>query len=98
MQSLNEVIDLSTARWAALNNHVPDTVIYVNAIVALLATTLVGYSIGLVGQRNVFSVVLLSIGITITLTVIIDLDSSRQGLITVSQQPLIDLQEQLSNR
>jgi len=97
LQSLNEIIDLSTARWAALNNHVPETVIYVNAVVALLATTLVGYSIGLAGQRDVFSVALLSIGITITLTVIIDLDSSRQGLITVSQQPLIDLQENLSD-
>lgn len=39
---------------------------------------------------------LLSIAITVTLVVIIDLDSSRQGLIVVTQEPLIDLQQQLS--
>lgn len=96
LQSLNEVVDLDAARWAAFNNHVPETVIYANAFVALLATILVGYSIGLLGQRNPFSVILLCIAITITLIVIIDLDRSRQGLITVTQEPLVELQEQLS--
>jgi len=97
LQSLNQVIDLDAARWMAFNNHVPETVVYVNAFVALLATTLVGYSIGLVGRRNLFSVALLSIAITVTLVVIIDLDRARQGLIVVTQQPLIDLQQQLSS-
>lgn len=97
LQSLNELIDMDTARWAAFNNHVPETVVYVNAIVALLATILVGYSIGLAGRRNLFSVILLCTAITITLIVIIDLDRPRQGLITVTQEPLMDLEEQLSS-
>ena len=98
LQSLNQVIDLDAARWMALNNHVPETVVYVNALVALLGATLVGYSIGLVGRRHLFSVVLLSLAITVTLVVIIDLDRARQGLIVVTQQPLIDLQQQLSSQ
>jgi hypothetical protein len=97
LQSLNQVIDLDAARWMAFNNHVPETVVYVNVIVALLASTLVGYSIGLAGGRHLFSVILLSVAITVTLVVIIDLDRARQGLIVVSQQPLVDLQQQLSS-
>lgn len=98
LQSLNQVIDLDAARWMALNNHVPETVVHVNTFIAVLAIILVGYSFGLGGQRHLFSVCLLAIAVTATLIVIIDLDRSRQGLITVSQQPLIDLQKQLSNQ
>jgi hypothetical protein len=97
LQALNQVIDLDAARWMAFNNHVPETVVYLNAFVALLASTQVGYSLGLAGKRRLFSAFLLSLAITVTLTVIIDLDRSRQGLITVTQQPLIDLERRLSN-
>lgn len=95
LQSLNEVIDLESARWMAFQNHVPPTVIYVNLIVALLATTLVGYGFGRDGRRQVFSTTMLVLAITVVLAVIVDLDQPRQGLIKGSQQPLIDLQHQL---
>ncbi|HET9831794.1 MAG TPA: hypothetical protein VFP91_08795 [Vicinamibacterales bacterium] len=96
LQSLNQMIDLDAARWMALNNHVPETVVYENAFVALLATTLVGYSFGVVGgKRHLFSVMLLTVAIAVTLLVIIDLDSARRGLIVVTQQPLVDLQHVL---
>jgi hypothetical protein len=97
LQSLNEVIDLDAARWTAFNNHVPATVIDMNILVGLVAALLVGYTIGLAGQRNLFSVCLLAAAITITLLVIIDLDRSQQGLIRVTQQPLIDLEQELSS-
>ena len=95
LQSLNEVIDLESARWMAFQNHVPPTVIYVNFIVALLATTLVGYGFGRDGRRQVFSTTMLVLAITVVLAVIVDLDQPRQGLIKGSQQPLVDLQHQL---
>jgi hypothetical protein len=95
LQSLNEVIDLESARWMAFQNHVPSTVIYVNFIVALLATTLVGYGFGRDGRRQVFSTTMLVLAITVVLAVIVDLDQPRQGLIKGSQQPLVDLQQQL---
>jgi len=95
LQSLNEVIDLESARWMAFQNHVPPTVIYVNFIVALLATTLVGYGFGRDGRRQAFSTTMLVLAITVVLAVIVDLDQPRQGLIKGSQQPLIDLQHQL---
>jgi hypothetical protein len=95
LQALNEVIDLESARWMAFYNHVPETVIFVNAIVAFLATVMVGYAYGLEGHRQIFSMCLLVLAITVVLSVIVDLDRPRQGFIRVDQQPLIDLQKQL---
>jgi len=95
LQSLNEVIDLDAARWMAFQNHVPETVIYVIAMVSLLAAMVVGYTFGLGGLRQLFWICTLSLAITLVLAVIIDLDRPREGLIRVSQQPLLDLQKQL---
>ena len=52
LQSLNEVIDLESARWMSFQNHVPPTVIYVNGIVALFAVILVGFAFGFEGGVN----------------------------------------------
>lgn len=98
LQSLNQVIDLDAARWMAYKNHVPEAVVYVDSLVALLATTLIGYQIGLTGRRNMFSESFLCLAIVLVIMVIIDIDRPRRGLVTVSQQPMLDLQEQLSGR
>jgi hypothetical protein len=91
LQSLNEAIDLESARWAAFQNRVPQNVIYVNAIVSMLATMLLGYSFGLNGRRNIFSMCVLALAVTMVLSVIIDLDRPRTGFIGASQQPMIEL-------
>ena len=95
LQSLNQVIDLEEARWTAFNNHVPAAVVFMDACVALLAASVIGYSLGLSNQRQLFATCMLTLAITLVLAVIIDLDSPRLGLIRVSQQPMIDLQHQL---
>ena len=91
LQSMNQAIDLAEARWIALQNHVPESVIYVNAAVGLLSAMLVGYSFGVNGRRNIFSMFMLAVSITLVLAVIIDLDRPRSGYIRVSQEPMIDL-------
>jgi hypothetical protein len=91
LQSLNLAIDLAEARWMAFQNHVPESVIYVNAAVGLLSAMLVGYSFGVNGRRNIFSMFMLAVSISLVLAVIIDLDRPRSGYIRVSQQPMIDL-------
>ena len=95
LQSLNQTIDLEAASWMAFHNHVPETVIYVDALVALLAALLVGYGIGLEDRRQVFSLCLLALAITVVLAVIVDLDRPYRGFIRLSQQPMIELQQQV---
>ena len=92
LQSLNQAFDLKAARWMAFQNHVPESVIYVNAVVGLLAAMLVGYTFGVNARRNIFSMCLLALSITLVLAVIIDLDRPRSGFIGGSQQPMVDLQ------
>jgi hypothetical protein len=92
LQSLNQAIDLEATRRMAFQNHVPPSVIYVNAIVGVLAATLVGYAFGLNGRRQIFSMCMLALAITLVLALIIDLDRPRAGFIRVSQQPMTDLQ------
>jgi prepilin signal peptidase PulO-like enzyme (type II secretory pathway) len=92
LQSLNQVIDLESARRMAFQNPVPASVIYVNCIVGLLASMLVGYTFGLSGRRQIFSTCVLALAITLVLGLIVDLDRPRSGFIRVSQQPMIDLQ------
>ena len=91
LQSLNQAIDVAEARWMAFQNHVPENVIYVNAAVGLISAMLVGYSFGVNGRRNIFSMCVLAVSITLVLSVIIDLDRPRSGYIRGSQQPMIDL-------
>jgi hypothetical protein len=91
LQSLNQTFDVGEARWMAFQNHVPESVIYVNAAVSLLSAMLVGYSFGVSGRRNLFSMGMLALSITLVLAVIIDLDRPRSGFIRGSQQPMIDL-------
>jgi len=91
LQSLNQAIDLESARRMAIQNHVPESVIYANAVVGILSIMLVGYAFGLSGRRH-FAMYVLAVAITLVLAVIIDLDRPRSGLIRVSEQPMIDLQ------
>jgi hypothetical protein len=98
LQSLKEVIRLDAARWMAFQDHVPAMVLYAIAIVGLLAVMTVGYTFGLSGIRQLFSICMLSLAITLVLAIIVDVDRPREGLIRVSQQPLLDLQKQLRSR
>jgi hypothetical protein len=91
LQSLNEAIDVGEARWMAFHNHVPQSVIYVNAAVSLLSAILVGYSFGVNRSRNIISMFMLALSISLVLAVIIDLDRPRSGYVRVSQQPMLDL-------
>ncbi len=98
LQSLNQVIDLDAARWMAFKNEVPVTVVYVIALVSLLAAVTVGYAFGLGESRHVFSMWGLLLALVLVLGVIVDLDRPRGGLIRVSQQPMLDLQKQMHSR
>jgi len=97
LQSLNQSIDLEAARRMELLNHVPESVIYVNGIIGFLAAVLVGYTFGLNGPRQIFSMCVLAMAITVVVVLIIDLDEPRSGVIRVSQQPMIDLQHSRRN-
>jgi hypothetical protein len=48
------------------------------------------------GRRNAIVILLLALALATVLILIVDLDRSQAGLITVSQQALLDLQRQFA--
>jgi hypothetical protein len=95
VHSLNGMIDLHATRIKALENRLPDAVIYLVFMVALVTLGFVGYGRGLVGRRNFVSIAITAALVVLVLTIILDLDRPRRGLITVSQSSLERLQEVL---
>jgi hypothetical protein len=63
--------------------------------VAFLTLAMVGFSNGLGDSRNFFAQLALILVFSAVILLIVDLDRPGEGFLQVSQQPLIDLQQQL---
>lgn len=96
LESLDNAFSLENSRWIGFVAHLPDGVIYVNALMGLVAALMIGYDFGITGHRHALAEILSLIAITMVLTLIVELDHPHSGVIRVSQQPLIDLQRRLA--
>jgi hypothetical protein len=94
--SINETINLHTRRLAALRARLPELVVLVLYLVAGLSMMMVGFQNSYNGKRNYFSALSVILIFTVVMMLIIDLDRPQEGLLTVSQQALIDLQRQMA--
>ena len=73
-------------------SRVPQTVLILLLAGSALSLGMVGYSAGLAGRRSVLSAVVMVVALGAVLILVIDLDRPQDGFLTVSQQPLIDVQ------
>jgi hypothetical protein len=89
LQSLNQVIDLSTAQRWAFEVRVPTHVIKTLVLISLLAMGILGYYFSLSGFRHFVLSSLLCLALTAAIALIIDLDKPRSGYIQPEQSPLI---------
>jgi hypothetical protein len=95
VQTLNDTIDLQGKRLAATRNSVPETVILLLLGVAIATAAIIGYNSGLSNRRHLSAALTLIVLITVIIWVLIDLDRPRRGLILISQQSMLDLQQTL---
>jgi hypothetical protein len=96
IDSLNQMIDLHETRVTAIiYARVPETVVILLILLAAFTMGMVGYSAGLTRHRSVLTATVLVVVLAAVLTLVIDLDRPREGFLQVSQQPLLDLQQQL---
>jgi hypothetical protein len=94
--SLNDLIDLDGKRQTASRNHVPGMVWLLLLLVSITVCWTTGYATGLdEAGRHALPMIVLPMLITIVITIIADLDNPRRGLITVSQQSMLDLRNTL---
>jgi hypothetical protein len=90
VESLNQMIDSGTARVAALNNRVPDTVLYLEVVSAAVALGLLGTHLGIMG-RGIVPVLLAAGLVSLVILVELDLDRPARGLIEVPSASLVEL-------
>ena len=96
IESLNETIDLHETRvTSGVYARVPATVVILLLLGSMLTLGMVGYNAGLTRRRSPLTAVVLILVLGAVITLVVDLDRPRGGFLRVSQQPLIDLQEQI---
>ena len=94
--SLNETIDLHQTRvTAGMYARVPETILILLITCSMLTLAMVGYNAGLPLRRSPLTAAILIIVLGAVITLVVDLDRPQRGFLKVSQQPLIDLVQQI---
>lgn len=96
VDALNGMIDTHGERVAAITARVPVTLLGTVYIIALLTMMLVGFSNSYEERRSGVALLIFILIFAFVFTLIIDLDRPLEGILRVSQQPLLDLQQQLT--
>lgn len=95
IESLNETIDIDAARITAMRARIPGGVWLLLLIVAGFGCITTGYGAGADGARTTLGSFFMPLLITVVIVLIFDISHPRQGLIGISQQPLVDLEQSL---
>ena len=98
IQSVNDIINVNHKRRTALDNHVPETVLWLLLTVALTSLGFISYNYGLAGRSRHGAMVIFASLIGVVLIVIIDLDRPRTGLIQVSEDGMVRLMETIDRK
>lgn len=92
LQALNETIDLSEKRLAALENRIPPSVWIMLLAIAILGCFTTGFSMR---RRSWLPIIITPLMIAVVMSLIADLDTSRTGFIRVEQSSMQRLKHDL---
>ena len=99
IQALNEVIDLHLKRvTVGIRNRVPPTIWVTLYLLMAVGMVMMGAQIGLSGTRHISIELALAIPFSAVLFVIADLDRPQEGLISASQQAMVEPQTRVNAR
>ena len=93
--ALNEMIDTAAERITAHRNRIPLVVWALLIVVASCGCLTSAYGAGAQGARSAFTGVVLPLLITVVIVFIFDLLHTHQGFVSISQQPLLELQQSM---
>ena len=94
--ALVDVINLHSKRVNAVTqNRIHHTIWLARYTLAVLAMGMMGYRAGISGRRSSIAIMVVAFAFSAVLVLITDLDRPQQGLVNVSQQTMIDLQNKL---
>lgn len=92
---LNHLIEVHTQRVAAVESRLAPTVLLGVYLISLLGLLLVGFNNGTEGHRSIIALVVLILMFAAVITLIVDLDRPTEGFLVISQQPMLELQQDL---
>lgn len=95
VDSLDETTQTSATRVTAINNRVPEPILIFLVIGSILSIALVGYDAGLTLRRSAIAATVLVVLFSAVIYLVLDLNQPTSGLFSVSQQPLITLQQEM---
>jgi hypothetical protein len=88
VNSINEVIDQHTIRFATNKDRLPSPVFWMLILIASASISVAGYNAGLGSFISRWRMSALTFVLAVVMLLIIDFDRPRRGLIRVSQEPL----------
>lgn len=91
LPALGEVFSVATLRQAALLNHPPLVVYIMLVIISLFGALLVGYASPVSKKRNFLYMLTYALTISVLITLIVDMEFPRTGLIRVNSADKIIL-------
>ena len=98
LNSINEMLDITTTRLMAARNHPPAVVFVLLSALSLVGALLVGYATSTNRERSWLHNLIFALVLSLTVFVIADLEYPRLGLITVegSDQVLLETREAMN--
>ena len=97
--AITRVIEMHESRLtAAVYNRIPGSVWLAITVICLLTMFTMGYQAGLSANRRLAAILPMSMAFAALLALVVDLNRPQQGLITVGQQAMEDLQQKMATQ
>lgn len=96
VESINRVVETYNTRLDLARHRIPSTIWLALYLMTIAAMASVGYQSGVSGPRRSPSILALALTFCIVIMLIADLDRPLQGLLKVSQQAMVDLQQKMA--
>ncbi len=92
VDSLYQLVDVHARRVVkGLQVNIPPLILLGLYAITFLTLFLAGMQAGYVPERSVVGLIMMVLALSVVLYLVVDLSRAQEGLLTVSQQPLIDL-------
>jgi hypothetical protein len=97
LPTLNEMIDISTARLVGFRTKVPVLILSLLGALAVLSAFVIGYATGMHARRSVVPALLFSLFVSSTVYAVLDLDNPQLGLVRLdaAEQQLRSLHDSI---
>lgn len=96
VESVNNVVEAQTRRTDMARHPIPSTIWLALYLITVVAMAKVGYQSGVSGPRRSAAMPTLALTFTLVFVLIADLDRPLRGLLRVSQQAMVDLQDKMA--